>query len=175
MSPRRRRLLALGLGVALAAVLWVGLTAFTAPPARSAAPFSLPRLGGGPRVTMPMVGEGAHDPVVLTFFASWCGPCHSELPTMARVARHAEHSHAKVRFIGIDDDDAASSGLAFVRSSGVSFPVGRDFYVEVAPTYDVAWTPSTVFIDGDGTIARTVRGPVSAATLRSEMAAISGT
>ena len=175
MSRSRRRLVALVTGVALAAGLWFALTAVTAPPPRTAAPFSLSRLGGGPRVTMPIVGEGAHHPVVLTFFGSWCGPCRAELPTVARVARQAAAAGEKVRFIGIDDNDTASAGLAFVRAAGVGFPVGRDYDVEVAPTYDVAWTPSTVFVDADGVIAETVRGPVSAATLRTGIARIDAT
>jgi thiol-disulfide isomerase/thioredoxin len=124
---------------------------------------------------MPIVGEGAHDPVVLTFFASWCGQCQAELPTIAKVARKDEAAGDKVRFIGIDDDDAYSSGLAFARRSGVSFPVGRDSLVLTAPTYDVEWTPSTVFIDGNGDIARTIRGPVTTTTLDAEIARIDKT
>jgi thiol-disulfide isomerase/thioredoxin len=172
---RRRRLLSLGVGVVVAAGLWVGLTAFSAPGPTRAHSFSLPRLGRGPRVTMPLAGEGAHDPVVLTFFASWCGPCRTELPTIARVARQAQSAGDKVRFIGIDDDDATSSGLAFARQSGVDFPVGRDWLVLTAPLYDVQWNPSTVFIDADGDIARTVRGPVSFTTLKSEIARLDRT
>jgi thiol-disulfide isomerase/thioredoxin len=124
---------------------------------------------------MPIVGEGAHDPVVLTFFASWCGQCQNELPAIARVARQAEAAGEKVKFIGIDDNDATSSGLAFVRKSEVGFPVGRDFLVRVAPTFDVQANPSTVFIDADGDIAKTIRGPVSTGTLETEIARIDRT
>ncbi|HTT86527.1 MAG TPA: hypothetical protein VMF60_04090, partial [Acidimicrobiales bacterium] len=74
MRRSRRRLLSFGTGLVLAAGLWAGLSLISAPAPRTAPGFSLPRLGPGPRVTMPPVGEGAHDPVVLTFFASWCGP-----------------------------------------------------------------------------------------------------
>jgi len=121
---------------------------------------------------MPLVGEGAHDPVVVTFFASWCGPCHSELPTVARVARQAGGAGQKVRFIGVDDNDAAASGLAFARASGVDFPVGRDALSLVAPTLGVQWNPATVFVDSHGTIRETVRGPISAAALEAGIAGI---
>jgi cytochrome c biogenesis protein CcmG/thiol:disulfide interchange protein DsbE len=171
----RRRLLSLGIGLVLAGGLWLGLTAFTVAPVKKEAPFSLPRLGSGPRVTVPLVGEGAHEPVVLTFFASWCGPCHSELPKLAAVAREASASHKSVRFIGIDDNDAPASGLAFARKSGVTFPVGRDALSRVAPSFGVQWNPSTVFIDGDGVIAKTVRGPVTAAVLKAEIARLERT
>jgi cytochrome c biogenesis protein CcmG, thiol:disulfide interchange protein DsbE len=168
-------LLAFGLGLVLAGGLWVGLSAISVAGPTKAPSFSLPRLGGGPRVTVPLTGVGAHDPVVVTFFASWCSPCRGELPTVARVARQAEHSHERVRFVGVDDNDATSSGLAFARASGVGFPVGRDYLSQVAPTYGIPGNPATVFIDGSGDIAKKVLGPVSAAALRGDIAAISGT
>ncbi len=159
MNPRRRRLLSLGLGVVLAAGLWVALTSFGAPGPTKAHPFSLPRLGQGPRVTVPVVGAGAHRAVVLTFFASWCGPCHSELPTIARVARLAQAARDKVTFIGVDDNDAPASGLAFARKSGVDFAVARDSLSLVAPTYGLQGNPATVFIDAAGNVADTVPRP----------------
>ncbi len=174
MTPGRRRLLSLALGVVLAAGLWVALTSFTAPGPTRAHPFSLPRLGGGPRVTVPVVGEGAHEAVVVTFFGSWCGQCQSELPAFARVAREAGAAGDRVRFIGVDDNDAAAAGLAFARRSGVDFPVGRDYYSEVAPTYGIPGNPATVFIDAAGDVTRTVLGPVTPSTLETEIARIDG-
>src|ERR1700689_4218354 len=113
--PVRRRLLSLGVGIVLADGLWVALTAVGAPVLTKAPPFSLPRLGNGPRVALPLAGEGAHDPVVLTFFGSWCGQCQNEVPAIAKVARQAQAAGDRVKFIGIDDNDATSSGLAFVK------------------------------------------------------------
>jgi thiol-disulfide isomerase/thioredoxin len=173
-SLGRRRLLSLGIGIVLAAGLWIALSAFGAPAVTTARPFSLPRLGGGPRVTLPIAGEGAHEAVVVTFFASWCGPCHSELPAIAKVAKMAKAADDKVRFIGIDDNDAPASGLAFARKSGVDFPVGRDALSLTAPTYGLYGNPSTVFINAAGQVTKTVRGPIKAATLESEIARIDG-
>lgn len=174
MSPGRRRVLSLVVGVVLAVGLWVGLTSFTAPGPTKAHPFSLPRLGGGPRVSVPVVGEGAHEAVVFTFFGSWCGQCQSELPAIAKVAREAQASGDRVRFIGIDDNDTTTAGLAFARKSGVDFPVGRDYFSLVAPTYGIPGNPATVFIDAAGNVARTVRGPVTPVTLETEIARLDG-
>jgi thiol-disulfide isomerase/thioredoxin len=171
---RRRRLLSLGVGIVVAVGLWLALTGFTAPAVTAAPPFSLPRLGPGPRVTMPIVGAGAHQAVVLTFFASWCGPCHSELPSFAAVARQAQGAGDRVRFIGIDDNDAPASGLAFARQSGVDFPVGRDSLSVTAPSYHVYGNPATVFIDAAGNVTRIVRGAITPATLEAEIARIDG-
>jgi thiol-disulfide isomerase/thioredoxin len=123
-------------------------------------------------VTVPVVGAGAHQAVVVTFFASWCGPCHSELPGVARVAREAKASDDKVQFIGVDDNDAPASGLAFAHKSGVRFPVGRDAYSLTAPDYGVVGNPSTVFIDAAGNVVKTVRGPITTGALESEIAKI---
>jgi thiol-disulfide isomerase/thioredoxin len=165
----------LAVGIFLAAALWVGLTAFTAPGPTKAHAFSLPRLGSGPRVSVPVVGEGAHQAVVVTFFASWCGPCHSELPAFAKVAREAKASGDRVQFIGVDDNDAPASGLAFARKSGVTFPVGRDSLSLTAPDYGIPGNPATVFIDAGGDVVKTVRGPVTTATLEAEIAKIDRT
>ncbi len=174
--PRPWRSIGLGVGVVVvaAAVLVLALT-FTSPGATSTAPapsFSVPRLGGGPPVSLPVVGDGAHAPVVLTFFASWCSSCHSELPVVAAVADHESATRAPIVFLGIDDNDAAASGLAFARRSGVTFPVGKDFYTEVGAQYRLEGLPDTVFINATGHIVATVRGPITKATLQRWMAVL---
>ncbi len=154
--------------VVVAAVLVVALTLGAGnPTTTTAAPsFSVPRLGGGPPVSLPVVGVGAHAPVVLTFFASWCSSCHSELPVVAAVAHHEKAAGAPVVFLGIDDNDAAASGLAFAQRSGVMFPVGKDFYTEVGGQYRLDGLPDTVFISATGHVVATVRGPITKATLQ---------
>ena len=165
-SPARRRWWALAVGVPVGVGLWFGLTVAegSAGP-REAASFSLPRLGGGPSVSLP-VARRAHTPVVLTFFASWCTPCLTELPMVADVARHELATDARVAFIGIDGNDDPSAGLAFARTSGVRFPVGSDYESVVAPRYLLVGYPDTVFVDATGHVAGTVHGPVSRSVLQ---------
>jgi cytochrome c biogenesis protein CcmG, thiol:disulfide interchange protein DsbE len=168
--PRPWRSVALGLAVAVVVVavlvVALNLTSTSATSTTAAPSFSVPRLGGGPPVSLPVVGVGAHAPVVLTFFASWCSSCHSELPVVAAVAHHESAARAPVVFLGIDDNDAAASGLAFARRSDVTFPVGKDFYTEVGAKYRLEGLPDTVFIDAAGHIVATVHGPVTKATLQ---------
>ncbi|HVC72018.1 MAG TPA: TlpA disulfide reductase family protein [Acidimicrobiales bacterium] len=171
----RRRLFSLAVGLLLAGLLWLALVSFSPAPLKTAQAFSLPRLGGGPRLTVTFTGIGAHPPAVVTFFASWCGPCHTELPILATVARKTEAAGKKIRFVGVDDNDAPASGLAFARKSGVAFPVGRDALSRVAPTFDIPGNPATVFVDGQGKIVKTVLGPIKAATLEAEIARIERT
>ncbi|MHB8681398.1 MAG: TlpA family protein disulfide reductase [Acidimicrobiales bacterium] len=167
MRPAARRLLSLAVGCVLAGGLALGLllSAGNAGTSRAAS-FSLPQLGGGPAVSVPVVRHGRNVPVVLTFFASWCGPCHADVPVIARVAKSVAASGLGVAFVGVDGNDDPASGLAFTRQSGVSFPVAEDSSSAVAPRYGLPGYPATVFIDASGTVVDVVRGPVSASTLQ---------
>jgi thiol-disulfide isomerase/thioredoxin len=166
----RRRLVALALGIVVAIGLWVALTATGSPPLRRAPSFTLPRLDGGGTVGLPLTGLRAHHPVVLTFFASWCGPCHRELPMVAGVARAEQARGGTVEFLGIDGNDGTAAGLAFARASGVSFPVGADTASAVAPRFTLVGYPGTVFIDARDRVVDTVHGPVTRAVLDSWLA-----
>ncbi len=176
-APRRglRRVVSIAVGVVLAAGLWIALTSADGAGAPNAPSFSLPRLGGGPAVSFPLRGTEAHRPVVLTFFASWCSPCRAELPMVARVARQEQAAGDGVVFIGIDGNDDPTSGLAFARSSGVSFPMAADADSALAPRFTLEGYPGTVFIDASGNVVGTVHGPVSRATLQSVVGRLSHT
>ena len=123
--------------------------------------FSFSRLGGGTPVAYPLSGGQAGHPVVLSFFASWCSPCRTELPTIAQVADAARGPARKVVFVGIDGNDDPASGLAFARQSGVQFAVGADHDSALAPRFGLIGYPDTVFIGASGAIEGVVRGPVS--------------
>lgn len=173
MTGLRRRLVAIGLGVLVVGAVIGGLEATSATSGSSvAASFTLPRLGGGPAVRVPVVDHGREAPVVLTFFASWCGPCNAELPTVASVARQLTVSGSPVEFVGVDGNDLDSSGLALVHRAGVAFAVGADHTSAIAPRFGIGGYPATVFIDRDGTVAHVVRGPVTASVLRTWAARI---
>ena len=175
MTEARRRLAATGVGVLLAAGLAAGLLATGGQSGTFAAPFfSLPRLGGGPDVRVPVVRNGSGAPVVVTFFASWCGPCYSELPRIAQVAGQLASSGSPVVFVGVDGNDLDSSGLAFARRAAVAFAVGADHSSAVAPRYGLQGYPATVFIDRHGTVVHVVRGPVSTGSLRTWATRIAG-
>ena len=77
----------------------------------------------------------------ITFFASWCSPCRTELPMIARVASRRGRIGGAVSFVGIDGNDDPASGLAFARASGVTFPVGEDPASAVAPRFGLIGYP----------------------------------
>lgn len=158
-------MLSVGAGVLVAGGLAAGLLLSSGSAAATAPAFTLPALGGGAPVSVPVRRDGRRLPAVITFFASWCGPCHAELPMVATEAARFQAAGTRVAFVGIDGNDDRASGLAFARRSGVDFAVGADDTSSVAPRFGIPGYPATVFVDAAGVVVHVVRGPVSRATL----------
>jgi cytochrome c biogenesis protein CcmG, thiol:disulfide interchange protein DsbE len=138
-----------------------------APPA-PAKDFSLGTLGHpGQRISLSSL---AGRPVIVNFFASWCAPCQKETPLLARFYRAR---HASVTVIGIDVNDQTSPALAFVRKSGVTYPV-----VTAAASnatliaYNLPGLPATYFLDARHRIVKRVYGAVTPTELTSGTALI---
>jgi cytochrome c biogenesis protein CcmG/thiol:disulfide interchange protein DsbE len=125
----------------------------------------LPGVNGG-AVRAPWL---RHHPSVLLFFASWCTPCHAELPALARALGTGRLGNTIV--VGIDGDKSPSAALSFVTSSGVRFEVAQDASQAVAATIVEAF-PATVFVTSSGTIAAVHYGVISAAQLRAGAASL---
>jgi len=102
-------------------------------------------------------------PVVLNFFASWCGPCREEMPLLAERARSA---HGRFSVLGMDTQDDASHVPAFLKQLGVSFPTGYDRDGHLAQAYQLPGVPGTFFLDSQHVVRDLVYGPLTADTLQ---------
>ncbi len=144
-----------------------GIAALKAPPpavlhAGAVAPsFTLPRLGGGAPVSLAAF-RGA--PVIISFFASWCPHCRSELAAMGSVARL---DGARVAVVGIDSNDG--TGVAaekLLSAAGADYPVGVDTSAHVASQYLLTALPVTYFLNASGKVVGSTLGTTSTATLQ---------
>ena len=136
-------------------------------PAPVAAPaFSLPLLGdeSGQQVAL---GKYPGQPLIINFFASWCDPCKTETPLLARFYRTEK---GKVALVGLDENDTLGNATSFTRADGVSYPVGWDPHFAVASAYSVNALPQTFFLNARHQIVDRIFGPVTLARLNQGIA-----
>jgi len=133
----------------------------------AAAPdFSLADLDGNPVHLADLRGR----PVVLNFWASWCGPCVEEFPLLREAA--ARHADDGLAVIGIVYQDRSEAARDFMVRHGATWPAAMDPGERVASAYGILGPPETFFIGRDGTIVARQFGQFSAASLDEKLAAI---
>lgn len=89
--------------------------------------------------------------VVISFWATWCGPCRKELPALDALNRDIARSGGRVVAVSIDQD--ADNVRRFVQSLRLGMPVVLDGPAGLARALDLDHVPFTVVIDRDGSIA----------------------
>ena len=128
--------------------------------------FSLSTLDGGQFTLSELRGA----PVVLNFWATWCGPCQKELPALqAASERHA----GRVQFVGVDQAEPQETVQKYADEMGLTFTIPLDLQQDVADLYDVLGLPITFFIDAEGIIRHMWIGEMNTITLEEGIAKIS--
>ena len=117
--------------------------------------FSLSGLNGGTERSPWSYGH----PSALIFFASWCGPCQSEMPKVAAYLR--AHGASPVVVLGLDVNDKRSAAQSFVKKDGVKFPVAFDANANVASgVFSFLGVPETVFVTAKGVVTKVYFGAI---------------
>jgi thiol-disulfide isomerase/thioredoxin len=114
-------------------------------------------------------------PVVLIFWASWCGPCHDEQPALNTA--YAAWSARGVEFLGVDLRDDTKDALGFQSQLKVPYPSIADTQATLAVDYRIPSAPALVFLDAQGKVADVVLGALgtmSVADFNTELTALLG-
>ncbi len=135
----------------------------TAPALQAAPDFTAYDLDGSPVKLSDYLGK----PVILNFWASWCGPCKMEMP---EIQSFYDTYGSEIQFLIVDMTDGyqetVESGSAYIEKLGYTFPVFYDTGLEAAMAYGVTSIPATYFIDAQGNLAAGYRGAMSADILQ---------
>ena len=87
-------------------------------------------------------------PVVLSFWASWCGPCRKELPALAELAS----KRPEVTFLAVNVDKDRPPAERFIRELKMPLPVAYDPESSVMAKFDVVVMPTMFMVDKNGTV-----------------------
>ncbi len=121
-------------------------------PPSPASNFTLQDLAGGEASLSDYCGSW----VVLTFFATWCGPCRTELPTLERL--HRERAADGVIVLGVSIDDPGAPLEDFVRQLQLTFPILWDQSKQVGATYRASSIPISYLVSPEGKLVGVSRG-----------------
>jgi cytochrome c biogenesis protein CcmG/thiol:disulfide interchange protein DsbE len=130
---------------------------------KPAPPFALKAVGTGETIDLEALRG---KPVILNFWATWCGPCYEEHPTLVANARNLPN----VQFIGVVFNDDESKIQRFLSERGTAYPTLLDANGKTAIAYGVGGVPETYFINPAGTIVAKYAGPLSTKELQANLA-----
>ena len=86
--------------------------------------------------------------VFLNFWATWCGPCRFEMPSMEKLYRRFKDKGLEIVAVNLHED--RSSVQSFVDEYELSFTVLLDSTGRVGATYGARSIPTTYILDRDG-------------------------
>ena len=158
-------------GACVAIVLFGALLAWKAwvPQVGQPAPeFELKTLAGGQASLSALRGQ----PILVNFWASWCGPCRDEMPEIILTYRKAHESGLEVVAFNLTDQERKNDIRRFVDELRLPFPVALDDRGKVRRRYGLIGVPSTVFVDSSGVVRAVHSGPMTRQSLDQDLATI---
>ncbi len=118
--------------------------------------FTAVNLATGETVTL---ADYRGDIVLLNLWATWCGPCRWEMPSMERLYRELGPAGLKIVAVSVDQV-SGEEVLDFANELGLTFDVLHDRSGQIEIDYQATGLPETVILDRDGVIVHKSIGPV---------------
>ena len=140
-------------GPILASDPFVTLKMSRLPVGSMAAPFELTTLDGKVVKSSELAGKV----MLVNFWATWCGPCKEEMPSLARLQKQLDPTHFVL--LTVTTDLQRQGIVHFLSQLGISLPVLFDEDREVSRSFMVRGLPTTVVIARDGALAGRAVGP----------------
>lgn len=135
-------------------------------PGEAAPPFSLKTIDGTPVSPASLKGK----PVYLNFFATWCGPCRLETPSIVGLS----NKYRGIRIVGIDVGENSSRTAAFAREFKIPYPLVSDSDSTMRSSYGAGlFFPLHVFIDARGIVRTYVPGEMNPNQIEAALKSIS--
>lgn len=166
------KILAIGLAIVLPLVILLasgfGNDPFSLPSVlvgREAPAFTLTDLDGETWSLEELQGK----PVIINFWASWCGPCRLEHPLLLQASRARED----VVFLGMLYSDTTENARRYLSRAGSAYPTLLDPDNHTAIDYGVAGVPETFFINRQGIIVHKHTGALTPRVMHEQLAEIS--
>ena len=125
--------------------------------------FSLERLEGGTSSSTEFRGKV----VLINFWATWCGPCRAEMPSLEALSH--EFPSQEFMVVGISSDyEGAQIVQPFVESFGLTFPILLDPEMAVNDRFEVRAIPASIILDRQGIIRHKFFGAMDWTTLKNK-------
>ena len=97
-------------------------------------------------------------PVLVNFWATWCGPCRQEFPSLVRKYKQYKDQGFVVIGVNTEDENTDEGVLTFMRNTLVNFPIVRDRDLKLEKMYRINGLPTSFFIDRKGIVRDIVVG-----------------
>jgi len=125
------------------------MTDWKGPPA--APPIDLYTPGGEPFTLASLRGKV----VLVNFWATWCEPCVTEMPSLQRVR---DQLAPRFEVLGVNYQEGPARIKAFIDKSGITFPVVRDTDGAVAKAWGARIFPASYLVDRAGRVKHVLIG-----------------